>query len=406
MIQIDHVSVSFGGLKAVDDVSFGIPKSRITGLIGPNGAGKTTMFNAVAGHVPVTSGRVLLEGEDITFPSAAPASGEGPGRRLPVRHEFSRLTVLENFMAAAHAPLAKMCSTWCSSTGTLPKGGGGGVPSGARDDCIPRNGSREGREGGQSFRRPEEAAGTRAGADRNPKIVLLDEIGAGIDRTVLAQGLFPTRWTAQPRARPHLLPDEHDLDYVLEAIRGCRHGPAAWCGTVDEVRRDERVIEAYFSSSKYGDGMSPLLAVEEAHGRLWRRAGHRRRRISTWRRTRSRSSSDPTGRADRRCSNQSCRYKQKILGGTVPSRTGTSHQAEQSQLVPLSISTMPQSRNVFPTLTVEENLDVGTYAAPPRDRNAVIENPVAVSRPQGQTPAAGGRISPAASARWWRSAGR
>jgi branched-chain amino acid transport system ATP-binding protein len=66
MITLDHITVDFGGLRAVDDVSFDIPAGRITGLIGPNGAGKTTLFNVIAGHVAASSGRVLLEGEDIT----------------------------------------------------------------------------------------------------------------------------------------------------------------------------------------------------------------------------------------------------------------------------------------------------------------------------------------------------
>ena len=104
MIQIDHVSVSFGGLRAVDDVSFEIAKGRITGLIGPNGAGKTTLFNLVAGHVSATAGRVLLEGEDITRLKPHERAAKGLARTFQIPHEFGRLTVLENFMAAAAAP--------------------------------------------------------------------------------------------------------------------------------------------------------------------------------------------------------------------------------------------------------------------------------------------------------------
>jgi branched-chain amino acid transport system ATP-binding protein len=62
MISVENVKVSYGGPNVVDDVSFDIPSGRITGLIGPNGAGKTTMFNAIAGHVGLAGGRILLEG--------------------------------------------------------------------------------------------------------------------------------------------------------------------------------------------------------------------------------------------------------------------------------------------------------------------------------------------------------
>ena len=66
MIRLESISVDFGGLRAVDNASFVIAAGRITGLIGPNGAGKTTAFNVIAGRVPATSGRVLLDGKDIT----------------------------------------------------------------------------------------------------------------------------------------------------------------------------------------------------------------------------------------------------------------------------------------------------------------------------------------------------
>ena len=90
MISIDHVSVSFGGLKAVDDVSFDIPAGRITGLIGPNGAGKTTMFNAIAGHVEVAAGHIRLEGQDITRLQPHERAIKGLARTFHWRSNWSR----------------------------------------------------------------------------------------------------------------------------------------------------------------------------------------------------------------------------------------------------------------------------------------------------------------------------
>ena len=101
MIRVDHASVSFGGLKAVNDVSFDIPEGRITGLIGPNGAGKTTMFNAIAGHVELNSGRIFLKDHDITRLPPHRRAEMGLARTFQIPQEFARLTVLENLMAAA-----------------------------------------------------------------------------------------------------------------------------------------------------------------------------------------------------------------------------------------------------------------------------------------------------------------
>ncbi len=107
MITLEHVAMRFGGLTAVDDVSLAIPAGRITGLIGPNGAGKTTLFNIVAGHVLPTSGRVLLDNEDITRLKPHQRCGRGLARTFQIPHEFGRLTVLENLMASAAAPLGQ-----------------------------------------------------------------------------------------------------------------------------------------------------------------------------------------------------------------------------------------------------------------------------------------------------------
>ena len=65
-LQLDGVSKSFGGLKVIDDVSFGVPTGSRTGLIGPNGAGKSTVFNLISGVYPIDSGRISAIGQDIT----------------------------------------------------------------------------------------------------------------------------------------------------------------------------------------------------------------------------------------------------------------------------------------------------------------------------------------------------
>ncbi|MGH9038590.1 MAG: ATP-binding cassette domain-containing protein, partial [Acidimicrobiia bacterium] len=79
-LAIDHLTVTFGGVTAVDDVSLAAPPGRITGLIGPNGAGKTTMFNVCGGFLRPTAGRVLLDDEDVTGASPTQRARRGVGR--------------------------------------------------------------------------------------------------------------------------------------------------------------------------------------------------------------------------------------------------------------------------------------------------------------------------------------
>ena len=101
VLRVENLDKRFGGVRAINDVSLEIERGTITGLIGPNGAGKTTLFNIIAGAYPPTSGRVLLEGLDIT--SAPPHERYRLGllRTFQIAHEFSSLTVEENLMAAA-----------------------------------------------------------------------------------------------------------------------------------------------------------------------------------------------------------------------------------------------------------------------------------------------------------------
>ena len=98
MIRVEDVHMHFGGLHAVDGVSLTVADGTITGLIGPNGAGKTTLFNVIAGHYAPTSGKVFLDGEDITGLKPHQLFGKGMLRTFQISHEFSTLTVRENLM--------------------------------------------------------------------------------------------------------------------------------------------------------------------------------------------------------------------------------------------------------------------------------------------------------------------
>ena len=253
MISVDHVSVSFGGLRAVDDVSFEIPRGRITGLIGPNGAGKTTLFNVVAGHVPATSGRVLLEGEDITCLKPHERAARGLARTFQIPQEFARLTVLENFMAAAAAPIGENVFNVMFRRGRFL----------AEEKKIYQTA-----RGTIAFLELEhvmaEKAGNLSGGQkkllelgralmRDPKIILLDEVGAGINRTLLAKISDKIKLLNRERGLTFCL-IEHDLDYVsklCDSVVVMAQGSLLTRGSVEEVRCDERVIEAYFGGGKY-----------------------------------------------------------------------------------------------------------------------------------------------------------
>ncbi len=105
-LVVDDISVSYGGVRAVDSASLRAPMGRITGLIGPNGAGKTTLFNACSGLVVAASGRVQLHNVDITRGSPAYRARQGLGRTFQRPELFNSLTVRQNVAFGCEAPMA------------------------------------------------------------------------------------------------------------------------------------------------------------------------------------------------------------------------------------------------------------------------------------------------------------
>ncbi|CAN5388748.1 ABC transporter ATP-binding protein [soil metagenome] len=253
MIGIEHITMQFGGLYAVNDVSFIIPEGAITGLIGPNGAGKTTLFNIIAGRLAPTSGRILLDGEDITALAPHERSRKGLARTFQIPHEFAHLTTIENLMAAGDTPLGENVFNTIFRRGLFA----------AEEEQVYQHAC-EIIAFLELDRVRDEKAGKLSGGQkkllelgralmRKPRLILLDEIGAGINRTLLSRIAGKIRQLNAELGYSFCL-IEHDLDFVsklCDDVIVMAQGEILTRGGIDAVRSDERVIEAYFGGGKY-----------------------------------------------------------------------------------------------------------------------------------------------------------
>lgn len=99
MLEVENISIAFGGLKALDNVSLHVEEGRIFSMIGPNGAGKTTLFNVITGSLHAERGRVQFMGKDITGLKPHVICREGIARTFQLRNTFPNLTVSDNILA-------------------------------------------------------------------------------------------------------------------------------------------------------------------------------------------------------------------------------------------------------------------------------------------------------------------
>ena len=247
MIAVENLHMHFGGIRAVDGASLTIERGSITGLIGPNGAGKTTLFNVIAGVHKPTSGKVCLEGEDVTGLMPHELFAKGVLRTFQIAHEFSTLTVRENLM-------------------TVPAGQSGEHLL----DVWFRRGKIRAQEAAIRARADEvieflklepvagELAGNLSGGQKKllelgrtmmaePRVVLLDEVAAGVNRTLLKD-------IAGAILRLNLHHGytfciiEHDMELIsllCDPVIVMNNGTVLTQGPAPVVQSDERVIEAY-----------------------------------------------------------------------------------------------------------------------------------------------------------------
>lgn len=101
LLQVDNATKSYGALKVTQDISFDVAQGEVLGILGPNGAGKTTLFNLISGDVPLDSGAVIFNGQNLTKLAPHQRCRAGVGRSYQVPHPFGNMTVFENLITAA-----------------------------------------------------------------------------------------------------------------------------------------------------------------------------------------------------------------------------------------------------------------------------------------------------------------
>lgn len=247
MLEVNHLSISFGGLKAVDDFNITVEKGRLYGLIGPNGAGKTTVFNLLTGVYKPDQGSILLDQKNITRKSNIEINQAGIARTFQNIRLFKNLSVLDNVKAGLHnhypyttlegilrlPRFYKMEKAMDRRAMELLKVFGLDQESGLKASNLPYG----------KQRKLEIARALATG----PRLLLLDEPAAGMNPNETAELMDTIRFVRDEFDMTILL-IEHDMKLVsgiCEELTVLNFGQVLVQGDTAAVLNDKRVITAY-----------------------------------------------------------------------------------------------------------------------------------------------------------------
>src|SRR5256886_5350427 len=366
LLDVRQVSVSFGGLQALSEVSIAVQVGHVTGLIGPNGAGKTTPFNVVTGLLAPSSGWAELDGRDITRRKPHQRARLGIGRTFQRLETFGSLTARENVLVAV-----EMRRGWSHDRRRWP--------SVVADEILERVGLQEVAED-RVDRLPTGTARLvelgRALATQ-PRVLLLDEPSAGLNESETAT--LGTLLREVARSGLAVLLVEHDMSFVMgtcERIHVLDFGRIISVGTPTEVQGDDTVRAAYLGEGEDHERTAPAATSRDGGGTTGPpalelrdvRAGY-----GTIEVLHGVSLTVPTGSVFALLGPNGAGKSTtlKVASGQIAPTSGevrlfgSSVKGKSADaLARAGISAIPEGRGIFPNLTVIENLRMATYTGP------------------------------------------
>ncbi len=249
MLETQNLGISFGGLKAAQNINLKIKKNQLYGLIGPNGAGKTTIFNLITGVYTPTTGRFFLDGEDITGKSQTVINQKGIARTFQNIRLFNNMSVIRNVMVGLHNQSEFKCNPFTSMF-RLP----GHFESERKmreraKELLAIFGLEEERNNlacNLPYGKQRKLEIARALAT-NPKLLLLDEPAAGMNPNETEELMNTVRFIRDKFDMTILL-IEHDLKFVsglCDEVTVLNFGTALVQGNVADAMNDPEVIKAY-----------------------------------------------------------------------------------------------------------------------------------------------------------------
>jgi len=244
LLKVSDVSKSYGAIRAVAGVSFEVLPGEIFGVIGPNGSGKTTLFNSVLGQIAPDTGRIELQGRDITGLSPVQLNRRGVGRTFQTLQVFGKMTVRDNLLVAAQEHRGSMF-------GRMFAPGDSGL--GAKADALIeqfRIGHVAQRKAGELSYGQQKLVDIAMAFMSDPALVLLDEPCAGVNPSLVG-GISSLLKALNANRRASFVVIEHNMDFVMDLchrILVMVEGKVMAVGTPAEIRANKQVLDAYLGS--------------------------------------------------------------------------------------------------------------------------------------------------------------
>jgi branched-chain amino acid transport system ATP-binding protein len=244
VLRVTDMRKHYGAIRAVDGVSFEVRPGEIFGVIGPNGSGKTTLFNSMLGQIPPDSGRIELNGEDVTRLGPLELSRRGVGRTFQTLQVFGKMTVRDNLIVAAQEHQGTMLSRMFAP----PDSG-----LGARADALInqfRISHVADRRAGELSYGQQKLVDIAMAFMSEPKLVLLDEPCAGVNPSLVG-GISRLLKDLNRERQSSFVVIEHNMDFVMDLchrIMVMVEGKVLAVGAPDEIRSNRQVLDAYLGS--------------------------------------------------------------------------------------------------------------------------------------------------------------